>query len=571
MKESPPQLPPFQPLPPPETADLLQKTTAHLTTLQSHLPNIHHFKSKWSLINAKLTSIESNLADFLDTSAVTNSLSTAVISTLSATLSSAVSLAINCSETTPAPPDGKLRTQSEVDSLSSKLDNHLHDLLVLHRSAGAGGGGDVSAGGVPTSGREAVRAEARNLLTRLQIGTTESKNSAIDSLIELLNEDDKNVLIAVAQGIVPVLVKSLDGTTSFEMREKIVSVIARVSTVESSKHVLIAEGLSLLNHLIRVIESGTGFAKEKACVALQELSSFKENARAIGSCGGISSLLEICHGGTPSSQGIAAGVLKNLAQFEEIKENFIEENAIPVLISLSVSGTSFARENAVGCLANLVHNDETLKVLVVREGSVESLKSYWDTTTVGKCLEPAIELLKNLASYHPIGEILITQGFQFRLLPLFNCGVLPVRVAAADVVYELGFCSKARREMGECGCVQALVRMVDGKAVEEKEAASKALSRLLLCHCNRKAFRKEERGIVGTVQLLDPMNNKNLDKKWPVSVLATLVQSKKCRKLMVGAGACVYLQKLVDLDVDGAKKLLDSLGKGKLWGVFARP
>lgn len=417
--------------------------------------------------------------------------------------------------------------------------------------------------------REAVRAEARNLLTRLQIGTAESKNSAMDALLGLLNEDDKNVLIAVAQGVVPVLVRLLD-TTSPEMREKTVAAIARVSSVDSSKHVLIAEGLMLLNHLIRAIESGTVFAKEKACVALQALSYSKENSRAIGSRGGISSLLEICHGGTPNSQAMAAGVLRNLAQFEEIKENFIEENAIPVLIALSASGTALARENSIGCLSNLVFNDDTLKVMVAREGVVEILKSYWDSTPIGRGLEPAVELLRNLASYHPIGEVLISEGFAFRLLPLLDCGVLAVRIAAAGAVYELGFCSKARREMGECGCVSALVRMLDGKAAEEKESAAKALSILLICTSNRKIFRKEEKGIVGTVQLLDPLI-KNLDKKWPVAILASLVHSKKCRKQMVAAGACLHLPKLVESDVEGAKKLLESLGRGKLWGVFARP
>lgn len=44
---------------------------------------------------------------------------------------------------------------------------------------------------------------------------------------------------------------------------------------------LIAEGLSLLNHLLCVLELGSGFSKEKACIALQALSLSKENARAI--------------------------------------------------------------------------------------------------------------------------------------------------------------------------------------------------------------------------------------------------------------------------------------------------
>ncbi|CAO2818321.1 unnamed protein product [Amaranthus hypochondriacus] len=560
-----------EPSTPPENHDLLNHSTQLLTSLlETHLPLIYHFKTKWSSIRIKLTSLQSHLADLTDSShsLSSNSLSISVLSSLSLALSDAICLSEKCSDANSL-PDGKLRTQSDIDSLCSKLDRINKDCEILLSSGVLVGNSTVVVSKENNSVKEVYRNEVRNLLTRLQIGTTESKNLAMDSLLGLLNEDDKNVLRAVDQGVVPVLVRLLD-STSPEMREKVVAAIARVSRVDSCKNLLIAEGLLLLNQLIRVIESGSGSAKEKACVALEALSFSKENARAIGSRGGISSLLEICHGGTPSSQAMAAGVLRNLAQFEEIKENFVEENAIPVLIALSDTGTTLARENAIGCLSNLVYNDETLKVLVAREGGIESLKNYWDSTSIGRGLEPAVEFLRNLASYHPIGEVLIFEGFPLRLLPLLNCGVLAVRIAAAGALYELGFCSKARKEMGECGCVSVLVRMLDGKAIEEREAAAKALSNLLVCTCNRKIFRKEERGIVSTVQLLDPFS-KNIDKKWPIAVLATLVSSKKCRKQMVGAGASVYLQKLVELEVEGAQKLLDSLGRGKLWGVFARP
>ena len=136
----------------------------------------------------------------------------------------------------------------------------------------------------------------------------------MDSLLGLLQEDGKNVMIAMEQGVVPVLVRLLD-SSSLEMKEKTIGAISRVSTVESSKHVFIAEELLLLNHLLRVLESGSGFAKEKACIALQALSFSRENARAIGSRSGISSLLEICQAGTPGSQAFAAGVLKILTFF----------------------------------------------------------------------------------------------------------------------------------------------------------------------------------------------------------------------------------------------------------------
>ncbi|KAK8483025.1 hypothetical protein V6N11_038116 [Hibiscus sabdariffa] len=97
-----------------------------------------------------------------------------------------------------------------------------------------------------------------------------------------------------------------------------------------------------------------------------------------------------------------------------------------------------------------------------------------------------------------------------------------------------------------------------------------AISTLVLYTGNQKVFRNDERGIVNAVQLLDPSIH-NLDKKYTVLILSVLVNSKKCRKQMVAAGACVFLQKLVEMNVEGAKKLLESLAMGKIWGVFSRP
>ncbi|GLT83840.1 hypothetical protein SLE2022_021090 [Rubroshorea leprosula] len=534
-----------------------------LASLSDQIPNIHSFKGKWSLIKSKLSGLGTQLTDFSDFPASSsNPLSVELLYSISCALNDALSLAEKCQG--PNLAEGKLKTQSDIDALLAKLDQHINDSEILIRSGVLQD--DVASS---SSKKEAVRVEARNVITRLQIGAADSKNSAMDSLLGLLQEDDKNVTIAVAQGVVPVLVRLLD-SSSFEMKEKAVAAISRVSLVDSSKHVLIADGLLLLNHLPRVLESGSGFAKEKACIALQALSLSKENARAIGSRGGISSLLEICQAGTPGSQAFAAGVLRNLAACSEIRENFIEENAVFVLIGLASSGTALAQENAIGCLANLASDDQNLKLLIAKEGGIECLNNFWDSSPTEKSLEVAVELLRHLASCPPIAEVLVSDGFIARVVAVLNCGVLGVRIAAAQAVYELGFSSKTRREMGECGCVVALIKMLDGKAVEEKEAAAKAMSTLMLCQGNRKIFRKDERGIISVVQLLDPLVQ-NLDMKYPVLILAELAHSKKCRKQMVAAGACVHLEKLVEMDVEGAKKLLESLGRGKMWGVFARP
>ncbi|XP_010531852.1 PREDICTED: vacuolar protein 8 [Tarenaya hassleriana] len=554
-------------MPAPES-DAVRRLMEAISSLLDRIPMLLSFKSKWSLIRAKLVDLKTQLSDFTEfDGSSSNLLALELLRSVRETLADAVPVAARCEGLDLV--EGKLKTQSEVDSVIARFDCHVKDAEVLIKSGVLQGDVAVVSGGSISSKKEAVRVEARNLVTRLQIGGPESKNSAMDSLLELLQKDDKNVMIAVAQGVVPVLARLLD-SSSLVMKEKTVAAISIVSMVDSSKHLLIAEGLFLLNHLLRVLESGSGFAKEKACIALQALSFSKENARAIGSRGGISSLLEICQAGTPGSQALAAGVLRNIASFAETKENFVEENAIFVLISLVSSGTPLAQESAVGCLANLTSGDENLRVLVVREGGIECLKSFWDSVSIAKSLEAALDLLKNLASCPAVREVLISEGFIPRVVLVLRCGILAVRMAAAEAVSALGFSSKTQKEMGECGCIGPLIDMLDGKAVQEKEAASKALSTLLVCTSNKRVFKKSEKGIHNLVQLLDP-KIKNLDKRYTVSALELLVTSRKCRKQIVAAGACLHLQKLAEMDVEGAKKLADSLARSKIWGVFARP
>ncbi|KAJ6410485.1 hypothetical protein OIU84_007266 [Salix udensis] len=460
--------------------------------LDQQIPLIQSFKGKWSLIKSKLADLQAQLNDFseLQTS-ITNSLSLDLLHSISQTLNDAHLLAEKCLDTNLT--EGKLKTQSDIDSILAKLNQNVKDCEVLIKS-GVLQDGILSGSG---SKRELVRAEFRNLITRLQIGSTESKNAAMDTVLSLIQEDDKNVMIAVAQGF---------------------------------------------------LNQEVGLLKKKLVLHFKRLSFSRENARAIGSRGGICSLLEICQAGTPSSQGLASGVLRNLALFEEIRENFIEENAVFVLIGLAASGTALAQENAIGCLCNLVKEDENLKILIVKEGVIE-----W-----------------SWATSQAIAEGLVSDGFVVRLVAVLSCGVMGVRSAAARAVYELGFNMKTRKLIGELGCISPLIKMLDGKAVEEKEAAAKALSLLVLHAGNRSIFRKTEGGIVSTVQLLDP-SIQNLDKKYPVSILASILNSKKCRKQMIAAGASVHLKKLMEMDVEGSKKLLDGLGRGKIWGVFARP
>ncbi|KAG6404143.1 hypothetical protein SASPL_136383 [Salvia splendens] len=532
-----------------------------LHSLLDSVSRVQILKGKWSLIATKLTTLNNRLSN-LSTSA-NNPLSSDLLRSVFSTCSSAASLSALCHS--PTPPAGKLKTQNDIDSLSAKLDAHTSDLEVIVRSGVLAENADAV-----ISRRESARGEIRYLITRLQIGSTESKSSALESLNGLLQEDGKNLLIAVAQGIVPVLVHLLDCSNSPELKEKSVRAIAKISTEDSSKHVLMAEGLVLLNNLMRVLESGSVFAKEKSCIALRVLSNSKENARAIGSRGGISSLLDICREGSPNSQALAAGVLRNLAVFEDVRENFIEENTVLILLALCDSGTALAQENAIGCLCNLVAEDDGLKLLVAREGGIQTLNDIWSSSPTAQTLEVVVEMVRAMASCPNIAEFLVANGFLSRVVSVLSCGILGVRIAAAKALSHLAYNTKIRKELGEMGCIPHLVSMLDGKAVEEKEAAAELLSNLMNYPRNRRIFSKEDKGIVCAVQLLNPSLDTLDNKKHAMSILGSLLQSKKCQKQIVAAGPSAHLQKLVGAEVEGAKKLLDSLGRGKLWGLFAR-
>ncbi|WOK96149.1 hypothetical protein Cni_G04856 [Canna indica] len=119
-----------------------------------------------------------------------------------------------------------------------------------------------SSGLAPSSTRPRHRlwrregAIARSLVTRLQIESSSSRIAVLGSLLDLLREDDKNVVVAAGQGVVQALVRLLDSVAGavscHEAREKAVVAIATISTLQSCRRLLAAEGPPLLHHLIHV-------------------------------------------------------------------------------------------------------------------------------------------------------------------------------------------------------------------------------------------------------------------------------------------------------------------------------
>ncbi|ONK73632.1 uncharacterized protein A4U43_C04F33640 [Asparagus officinalis] len=144
--------------------------------------------------------------------------------------------------------------------------------------------------------------------------------------------------------------------------------------------------------------------------------------------------------GTPSAVVVAAGDLRNLAGVQELRQSFLEENVVPVLIRGLKSGTVIAQENSMGCLCNLaagIDDDYSIKLAIFKEGVLDCMMDY----------------MEELDSSNPCTSI-----------------------EAARAITELN--SKSRKEI--VNAIPKLVRMVEAKGSEEKEAAVEALASICL-------------------------------------------------------------------------------------------
>ncbi|KAF2311149.1 hypothetical protein GH714_019711 [Hevea brasiliensis] len=177
-----------------------------------------------------------------------------------------------------------------------------------------------------------------------------------------------------------------------------------------------------------------------------------------------------------------------------------------------------SKEYAAECLQNLTASNNNLRRIVISEGGIRRLLAYLDGPLPQ---ESAVAALRNLVTSVSV-EMLVSLGFLPRLVHVLKSGSLGAQQAAASAI-----CRNCRE------------------------------------------VKKNDKSVPNLVQLLDP-SPQNTAKKYAVSCLASLSSSKKCKKLMISYGAIGYLKKLTEMDIPGAKKLLERLERGKLRSLFSR-
>lgn len=519
------------------------------------------FPGRWKAIISKLERVPACLSDLSSHPCFSkNALCRELLQSVAATLAETVDLA--CRRGADPAALGKLQMQSDLDAVSGKLDLNLRDCTLLVKT-GVLLGGDAAAAAAPSLQPPPPHQSVRELLARLQIGHAEAKHRAVDGLLDVMREDEKSVLSVLGRSNAAALIQLLTATAP-KVREKAAAVVCLLAESGTCENLLVSEGA--LPPLIRLAESGSLVGREKAVLSLQRLSMSADTARSIVGHGGVRPLIEICQTGDSISQSAAAGALKNLSAVPEVRQALAEEGIIRVMINLLDCGIVLgSKEYAAECLQNLTASNDSLRRSVVSEGGLRSLLAYLDGPLPQ---ESAVGALRNLVNSVSV-DSLVSLGLLPRLVHVLKDGSLGAQQAAASAICRISSSAEMKKLVGEFGCTQLLVKMLEAKSNGAREVAAQAVASLISCPQNARDIKRDEKSVPNLVQLLDP-SPLNTAKKYAISCLLSLSSSKRCKKLMISHGAIGYLKKLSEMDVAGAKKLLERLERGKLRNLFSR-
>ncbi|KAH0984036.1 hypothetical protein GBA52_011213 [Prunus armeniaca] len=535
--------------------DLINSTLSLL--LRSSL-TVRSFVGRWTALHTKLTSLHSSIADISDSPHwAQNPLLHTLLPNLLSTLQRLTALADQCTDT--GFTGGKLHMQSDLDMASSSLSNQLRDLDLLLRSGVLHqSNAIVLSHPGPGSDKEDLGFFVRDLFTRLQIGGVEFKKKALESLLQLLNDDCKSSGVVAKEGNVAYLIHLLDFHNQPFVREQAVFAVCLLASAndESSRKAVFEEGG--LGPLLRILESGSTHLKEKAAMAVEALTADPENAWALSAYGGVSVLIEACRSGSPATQTHAAGAIINVANVEEIKTALGEEGAVPVLVQLLLSGSITAQEKSANCLAILASSDEYFRALIIQERGLQRLMHLIQDLPSSDTLEHVLRAITSLSASDSCFKVLSSSTlFLIQLGEFIKHGNTTLQQISASLLAHLSINVKL---------------MESPKPVGLQESAAQVLVSLLTVRSNRKELVRDEKSVMRLVQMLDPKNHEMVCSKFPVAVVAAVLSggSGGCRKRLVAAGAYPHLQRLAEIEVVGAKKALQRLAGNRLKTIFSR-
>ncbi|KAJ4730111.1 U-box domain-containing protein [Melia azedarach] len=550
---------------------LLDLITNLLSVLLLSSLTVRSFVGRWQILRTKLVSLQSSLSSISDSPHWSeNPLLHTLLPSLLSTLQRLKALSDQC--TLSSFTGGKLLMQSDLDISSTSLSNHLRDLDLLIRSGVLHQSNAIvlSQPG-PGSDKQDLVLFIKDLFTRLQIGGIEFKKKALESLLQLLNEEEKSAGLVAKEGNIGYLICLLDFHYQGLIREQAVLALSIVvSANDESRKIVFEEGG--LGPLLRILETGSMPLKEKAAIAVEAITTDPENAWAISAYGGVAVLIEACRSGSVTTQSHAVGAIRNIAAVEDIKTALAEEGAMPVLVQLLSSGSIIAQENAVNCIAVLASSGEYFRVLISQERGLQRLMHLiQDSSSSIVTVENALRAISSFSQSDSTARILSSStAFIIQLGHFIKKGNIVLQQTSSSLLGSLPISDGNKRAISSC--TGSLVKLMEcPKPVGLQEAATQAVVSLLTVRSNRKELVRDEKCVMRLMQMLDP-KNEAVNKKYPVMVAAALLSggSNGCRKRLVAAGAYQHFQRLAEMEVPGAKKVLQRLGVNRLKSIFSR-
>ncbi|MCL7051831.1 hypothetical protein MKW94_012984 [Papaver nudicaule] len=562
--------------PPPPLTQTLTLINHLLSLLLISTLAVKSFLGRWQSIRTKLTLLKSSLSEISDSDSDSwseNPLLQDLLPNLLSSLHKTYSLSQQCQNQTST--GGKLLMQSDIDMSSASLSAHLHDIDLLLKSGvlNRQSNAIVLSQPGPGSAKEELSFFIRDLFTRLQIGGIEFKKKALDSLLQILNEDEKSSILVAKEGDMRYLIHLLDSNHHSSVREQAaVAVSVLVSSSDSSRKCVFEEGG--LGPLLRLLETGSMYLKEKAAIAIEAITADPENSWAVSAYGGIPVLLETCRSGSPLAQTHAVGAVKNVSAIDEIRGCLAEEGIVPVLIQLLTSGNCCAQEKASNCLWILASAGEDFRVSILQEGGLQALLNLLDESSNPDTLEHVLRSVYALSRSSSTIRILSSStSFLIQLCDAIKNGTIVIQQISASILCNLQMSDFQKRSISSCmGSLVKMIMTESSKPVGLQESSAQALISLLAAKSNRKEIVRDEKSILRLIQMLDPKNESSVvNKKYPVSVVSAILagSSHGCRNKLMSAGAYSHLQKLAEMDVPGAKKALQRLSGNRLKNIFS--
>ncbi|XP_073296802.1 protein CELLULOSE SYNTHASE INTERACTIVE 3-like [Primulina huaijiensis] len=562
--------PPLLPSAPPSPSETLGEVTQLIGLLLPAAHSVTCFASKWQILRSRLATLKSLLSEVSDSTHWSeNPLLLTIIPALLSTIRRVQTLCEQCCDASFS--RGKLLMQSDLDMAAGWLSKQINDLDLLLRS-GVLHQSTAIVLSRPNAGssKEELTFFIKDLFTRIQIGGLEFKRKALDSLIQLLSEEEKSAGLVAKEGNVGCLISLLDLNANDSVQEPaVVAVSLLISAGDLPRKCLFEEGA--LGPLLKIIEFSSMSMKEKASMAVESITADPDNAWAISAYGGVPILIELCKSGSLVAQSHAVGAIRNVSIVEDIRNLLVEERALPVLMQLLISGNPSAQAKAASCVSILASSGEYFCNLLLQEKGLQKLLHLFHECTNAETLEHVLRAIYSLSATDTSYRILSGSTiFIVQIVELIKHGNVKLQHICASLLANLSISDGDKRAIG--GCMSYLVKLMESvKPDGMQEVGAKALISLLSVKSNKKEFVGDEKSLMRLVQMLDP-EDVVVSKKFPVAVVSAIMAggSQSCRKRLVAAGAFAHLQILAEMDVVGAKKALQRVSGNRLTSIFTR-